>query len=122
MSCPRKRSCNGCFLDERFELRHELAVPAECQVGLDPQLEGGQPKLPETRDGVLDERLVGEVRERCAPPERERLSQDRACTLRLPFGECRPTLLHEALEMKSVELIRCHHEGIAAGPRLERAG
>ena len=59
---------------ELFELRHELAVAAELQVGVDPVLERAEAKLLQARDRALGERLVGELRERRPAPQRERLS------------------------------------------------
>ena len=42
MSCARRRSRSGCSADKGLELRDELGVAAEGEVGLDPLLEGGQ--------------------------------------------------------------------------------
>ena len=65
----------GLRIDERLELRDELRVTAECEVGVDPLLERDGAELLEPRDLGLRERLVEEVRERRAAPERERLAQ-----------------------------------------------
>jgi hypothetical protein len=62
-------------LDERFELADQLCVGAECEVGLEAFLERCEAQLLETGDLALGERLVGEVGERRAAPEGERLVQ-----------------------------------------------
>ena len=52
-----------------------LVVPAQCQVGVDPQLESCEPDLVEPRDGCLREAFVRKVHERRASPERERFPE-----------------------------------------------
>jgi DNA-binding SARP family transcriptional activator len=54
--------------DECLELSDQLVVAPKCEVGVDPELDGCQPDLFEPGDGRLGEALVGEVRERRAPP------------------------------------------------------
>ena len=58
--------------DQRLELGQDVLVAAEREVGLDPILERGEPQVLEPPDLVLRERLVREVGERRAAPERER--------------------------------------------------
>ena len=65
----------GVRADECLELSDELGVAAECEVGLDPQLERPQAELFESRDLDLRERLVDEVGERRPAPEGESLAQ-----------------------------------------------
>ena len=105
--------------DERLELPDQVAVPAEREIGVDPLDQGAQVKLLEPADLVAGERLVGEVGERRAAPERERLAQQQrsrsgspaACAL-LPFFE----LLPEAVD---VELARLDTERITSRLRLQ---
>ena len=59
-------------LDECLELADELGVATAIEVGIDTILERGESKLLEPRGLGLRPRLVGEVGERGAPPERER--------------------------------------------------
>ena len=75
MSCARGRSRSGCACDERLELGDELCVAPEREVRLDALLERDGAQLLEPRDLRLRERLVEEVGERGAAPERERLAQ-----------------------------------------------
>ena len=61
--------------DERLELAHELRVCPEQQVGLDPVLDRDEVELFEATDRGAGKRLRGEVRERSAAPERQRLGE-----------------------------------------------
>ena len=63
---------------ERLELRHQLGVAAEREVGLDTQLERAEPQLLQPRDLGLSELLVGQVGQRRPAPQRECLAQLRA--------------------------------------------
>ena len=58
---------------ERLELADHLCVAAEREVCVDALLEGDQAQLLEPRDLLLGERLVVEVRQRRAAPQRQRL-------------------------------------------------
>ncbi len=60
--------------DERLELSDQLVVAPECEVGVDPELHRCQPDLLEPGDRRLGEALVGEVRERRASPQRQRVA------------------------------------------------
>ena len=60
--------------DECLELPDELVVAPEGEVGVDPELERRQPDLLEPGDRRLGEAFVGELRERRAPPERQRVA------------------------------------------------
>ena len=60
--------------DELLELGHQRCVPADREIGLDPLLERGVPELLEVRRGVAGG-LAGEVGERRAAPERQRLGE-----------------------------------------------
>jgi len=86
---------------QRFQLDDHVLVTTQLEVGLDPVLEGGQTKILEPPDLVLRERLVGEVGQRGAAPERERLVETagRSCRLLVPC------LLDESLKARGVELL-----------------
>src|SRR5919201_2050214 len=75
------------------------------EVGLDPLLEGGETKLFEPGDLGLREQLVGEVCERRAAPERERLAQP-----------VRAALRDESFEPLEVELPRLDLDRVAGRP------
>ena len=60
--------------DECLELCDHLVVAPEREVGVDAELHRDQPDLLEPGDGRLGEALVGEVRERRAPPQRQRVA------------------------------------------------
>ena len=59
--------------DERVELADHLGVPAGVEVRVDRQLGRAQPQLVEPADLGGRERLVGDVGQRLAAPQRERL-------------------------------------------------
>ena len=60
--------------DERLELAGQLGVPAGGEILLDALLDAGEPEILEPRDLGLGEPRVGEIGERRATPERERLA------------------------------------------------
>ena len=76
---------------EPLELADHLAVPAGGEVELDRQLDGRQPQLLQPADLGGGERLAGDVVERGAAPQGERLA--------------RPAAGHEPLEARDVEVV-----------------
>ena len=108
---------------ERLQLGDELGVPAEREVGLDPVLERGYVHLVEARDLVLGKALVGEIRQREAAPECQRLPELLARRLRIAGGERRAAVRHAALEAVAVELVRLEpqHVAVAHRPQCLRA-
>ena len=73
--------------DERLELGDDLGVTREREVGLDPFLDGGQAELLQAGDLLLRERVEGEVRERRAAPETQRLAEERRRLVRCAAGQ-----------------------------------
>src|SRR6266540_1248267 len=55
---------------ESLQLCDQLVVAAECEVGVDQELDRCQPDLLEAGDRRLGEAVISEVRERGAPPQR----------------------------------------------------
>ena len=117
-----RRSRNGCFDDQRVELADHLGMPAGREVGVDRQLDRAQPQLLEPSDLRRRERLVGEVGERLAAPQRERLARARCSSSRSkrtastsPSGELQliaapagddssPVAVEHAAQTRDVEL------------------
>ena len=64
-------------LDQRPELGHDGAVAPETEDCLDPALDGLEPELLETSDLGLGELGEGELRQRGATPQGERLLEGR---------------------------------------------
>src|SRR5579863_8846726 len=87
--------------NERLELRDQVGVAAEREVGVDPFLKRRKTQLLETADRVLRERLVAELRERRPAPQRKRLAKLRGGLRRLS----RIALVDEELEPVQVELV-----------------
>jgi hypothetical protein len=79
-------------------------VPPECEVGLDPLLERGEPCVLEPRSGVSCEGLGLELGERRAAPELERLGKALCRGLRVAGAQELAPLSGEALEAIEVEL------------------
>ena len=98
---------------ERLEFGHQLAVPAELEVRLDPVLQCRRAHALQPRDLRLGEGLEGEVGQRRAAPLRERRAQTRGGTLRDPGRERAPTLVGHALEALEVELARLQEQAVA---------
>ncbi len=96
-------------------------MAAERQVGVDPVLERIQTRLVEARRLDLRERLVGELAERRAPPERERFVQQLGRAAVLVASERPPSLAGEPAEATRVEPIGIEREAIAAPAGLDHA-
>ena len=88
--------------DQRLQLADELGVPAQRQVGLDPLLERRQPQLLEPAALDPRERLLAELRQRRAAPQRQRLAQQPRRTLGVGVAR----LGDEPLEARQVDQLR----------------
>ena len=87
--------------DQHLQLRDQLSVPTEREVGLDALLDRLEPKLLHTPNRRLRERLIGDVGQRPAAPQRQGLAEHRGSTRRL--GSAR--LSDEPLEPCQVKLL-----------------
>jgi hypothetical protein len=103
--------------DQRLQLADELVVAAEGEVRVDPKLQRGDAKLFEAKDRRLGERLVREVRERCAAPEREPLAQPVSRAPEVLVRERATTALEELLEALDVDRSGRGLHRVAARPR-----
>ena len=93
---------------EPFELRHELGVESELEVGVDPPLEREQTLLLQLRPLRASKR-VAKIRERLAAPQRERLPQRLGGLRRIaPIHTC-----HQLFEAHVVELLRVNLDDVA---------
>ena len=101
--------------DEGLELRAQLAVPSQREVGRDPLLERLQPKLVQPVGLTLDERFVSKLGERRAAPERERLAEVGGCPLGAPRGELSLALHEQVREAREIELALFDQEPVPAG-------
>ena len=69
--------------DQLLELRNQVGVVSECEVGVDAGFVRGELRLCQPRDISLRELFVGDVGERVAPPELQRFVEAlaaRACS------------------------------------------
>ena len=108
------------LVHEGLQLGHEAPVLAERQLGLDALLDAGQAHLLQPCDRCRGKRLVCEVGERRAAPERERLTQAPGRALMLSVRECRGPLLRQPLEAAQIERLRPGADQVAGRPRLDR--
>ena len=100
---------------ERLELRDEVGVGADRELGLRALFEQREVELLEARDLLLRERLVAELRQRLATPKVERLVEQ----LRPPRRLVRAGFVDEAPQARHVELLRVELDEIAGLPRLD---
>ena len=108
--------------DQGLELGDEITVAPEGEVCFDPFLEGGQAQLLEPGDLVLGERVEGEVGERRAAPEAERLTEEcrcleRSARRRAPLALCASS----AVEAVRVELSVLEPEDVPGRPGQQDA-
>ena len=95
----------GMFESERFELRGQLGVLAERELGLDPVLERGQAQLLEPHDFGFGKRLERQIRQRPAPPERECGGEPLSGIRCVAVGERGTPLVDQALEAHEVDAL-----------------
>ena len=88
--------------NQDLELADELGRAAEGEIGVDPILQRREAKLLEAPDSRSRPRLVGELDQRRAAPQRERLPQSVGRDLRLRAS----SLGHESLEAVQIDAVR----------------
>ena len=99
-----------------LQLADDALVQAEPELRVDAFLEGGQPLLVEPRRLDLRSRLVAEVLERVAAPEREGFAQERGAFRRIGSE---PSAGDEAFEAAAVELVGADLEDVAGPARRQ---
>ena len=102
--------------DQRLELSDHLGVPAERQPRVDLQLQGRRAQVGEARDVALGERLVGEIGERLAAPEREAFVEPGGGLPRTIRGQLVPGLREQPLEPVRVEPVGVELQAVPALP------
>ena len=91
------------LVDEGPKLGHQLAVPTQCEVGVDTILQRCEPQLLEPGDLDLRERLVPHVGQRGPAPLRERAAE---LTRAASRGGRVLRVGHEILETMQIQLPR----------------
>ena len=99
--------------DHRRQLRDQLTVPPQCKVRIDPELHGSESDLLEPGDRGQSEALVGEIGQRRAPPQGQRLAQSLRCLGRETAFEETPPVFHQSFEAGQVEFVRPNPKNIA---------
>src|SRR2546427_2307241 len=92
--------------NEFLELLDDRVVPAYGKVRLDPLLERRETQFLEPCDLLLRERVVGELGERRAAPEREGVPQRLCSPVGIVGGECPTALVEQSSKVVAVELTR----------------
>ena len=107
----------GMLRRKGLELRDQPVVVAEGELGLDPLLGRHQPQLLEAVDISSGERLVREVGQGLAAPERERLRERSQRLLRPALRIQAATGLQESIEATGVDVLRVDPERVTAVAR-----
>ena len=108
--------------DQRLQPADHLGVAAERELRLDELLARGDPQLLEPGDLGLRERLVGEVGQRRAAPERERALERGGGRRRAARGELAPALARAAARSGAASSCSgLDGQRVAVLPRGERA-
>ena len=106
--------------DERAQLPDELCVAAAREVGLDPLLERVQPHLVQPQRFGNEQAALGDVRERRAAPQRQRLRERRRGVLVAPGAELLGAARRELLEAVDVATAVRHVQHVGVAARLDR--
>lgn len=104
-------------IDELLQLAHDLGMATGGEIGFHAKLQRGQSLLLQTRDLGGGERLDGQLGERRAAPQRQRLAQGRGSILGSTVCQHAACVLDEALEAFRVELSRLHAQAVAGRRR-----
>ena len=97
-------------------------MTAEREVGLDPILDCRETKLLESRDLALRKRLVDEVGQGGAAPERERFPERTGSRLGIAACERIAALLDQALEQAHVDLVGLCAEEVTGAAGEQHTG
>ena len=119
---PRRRSRCGCSATSRSSSLTSPACRPSASLASQSRLQAGDPQLPEPRDLGLRELLVGDVVERGASPQCERLLERPLRALRVAGREQRAALVEETDEAVGVDLVRRRLEHVAAAARAQPIG
>jgi hypothetical protein len=91
----------GMASDQLLQLGDQAVVPTECEVGIDPVLQGRGLRLLETRPGVSGERLGAELGEGWAAPELERPPEQLGGRFRVAGGQSLAPIPDEGCRRRS---------------------
>ena len=112
----------GMSRDQLAQFGHDLAVPPQAQVGVDPRDQRLQPLVFQSGYLTVAQQLCGHVGEGLAAPQRERLAQQRGS---LPPGSGlggRMAARSEHAELADVELAVVDLDQVTRRPRLDQVG
>src|SRR5207244_12470977 len=110
----------GVRREDALQFGEELGGAAERETRLDAILEGADAQLLEAERLVDEGLLVGEVGERGAAPELQRVAENGRRDARVARGDRRAPALREVVEALAIERARRHRQPVAGRPRLEQ--
>ncbi len=99
--------------DELLQLTDERSVSPRSEVRLDARLERLELQLLKPHDLVCRERLVGQVGQRRAARQAQRLAQHRRRALWPAFRQLPPSIFDEFDQPRRVELSGAHPQAVA---------
>ena len=98
------------------QLGHGLVVPAEGELGRDPQFDGTEAELGKPFGLRLGQRRRRDVGQRTAVPQAEGLGEQAGRGLRVPGPVRAPAVPHQGLEQQRVGVLGGHPQLVAGGP------
>ena len=110
----------GMLDDQRAELGHDLAMATQREIRVDPGLERTQAQLLQPRRLGLRGRHIGQLDERRAAPERQRIGQLGGRRTGIAAPKRRHADGNAALELRHVGRLRRDLEHVPTGHRAQR--
>ena len=117
-----RRSRRGCSATSASSSAARPARAPEPQVGVDAGLQRAEPQLLQARDRGGGEGLEGEVGERLATPQAERVAQPRRRLCRVAAAERRRSVGRQPLEALEVDVVGPDAQPVAGRQRLHGRG
>ena len=116
---PSKALLQWVTRDKRLQLADQVVLQAERKIGVDPFNQSAQAKLLQPPDLVESERLIGEVGQRRAAPQSERVAQERRGPRRVACRLSPLPLVETLLEAVNVQLASLNVECVTSrlGPQ-----
>ena len=96
-----------------LELRHDLAVAAQREVGFDPHRQGVVPPFLEDAHIAVTDGIDVDPLERDASPQRKRGVEESTGAIGFGIGQGSPSVLDETFEAIEVDLVRLDLEDVA---------
>ena len=102
--------------NQRLQLANNVGVMAEREIGFDPVLEDAGPQVLQPGDLHLRERLIAEIGQRGAAPQRQRLAEVRRRLAGRVRRQRLPPLPGQALEPAHIDMLVLDPQQVRARP------